>query len=223
MCAFQVGAIPVSERTVIEAGVEKQLRSQCPTATPSAGSAGTASLRESQASESELRYLAVLRIEDVFLAQLHYRAVLLNTGFQNAVLQVFVITAYCTRVGGRVHAYECLHACERVSHVCLYLYTLVECLTTTTLRIAPRHSILPAHSTFLSLRVGPRRRQTGTPSDQQRQAMLPSPNSTSTSPIGAVGGIGTAAKQALSAIRPLRSLQHTSTTTKLRRTMSTTP
>jgi hypothetical protein len=93
--SLQVGAIPVSEQTVIEADVEEQLRSQCPTATPSAGSVGTALLRESQAaSASALRHMAVLRIEDVFLAQLHYRAVLLNTGFQNAVLQVCVLTVY---------------------------------------------------------------------------------------------------------------------------------
>jgi hypothetical protein len=36
----------------------------------------------------------VLEIEDVFLSQLHYRSRLLNTGFQNAVMQVGVVRSH---------------------------------------------------------------------------------------------------------------------------------
>jgi hypothetical protein len=71
---LQVGAIVVSELATLEAALEKKLSFQI----PESENLKTASWRQQ----------VVLRIEDVFLSQLHYRSGLLNNGFQNAVLQV---------------------------------------------------------------------------------------------------------------------------------------
>ncbi len=72
---LQVGAIVVSELATLEAALEKKLGCQ---------------IRERENFKAGTwRQQVVLRIEDVFLSQLHYRSGLLNDGFQNAVLQVY--------------------------------------------------------------------------------------------------------------------------------------
>ncbi len=83
-----MGAIVVSERATLEAALEEKLGRQYPLSAAQSSASTRLGGRSEHGKAESWRQQLVLRIEDVFLSQLYYRSGLLNTGFQNAVLQV---------------------------------------------------------------------------------------------------------------------------------------